>query len=413
MGFSQVAPWGHALKLVNKMDPFENISSPLPPECDILRQLDHLDAQLDTLLSTVEQSSSDESNVLQSRIKLHIYSTSSIQEEQAMEQTQPIGPPSYYTVHIKLSLLDENGEVMEPPPEGLLARYFTSIMLDTPTGTVVWHRRFHSMRLHKLRQDNENEESVNIPLSPLFNTNYLDISRVGTRDVLVSLYFFPDLTIATFTVSHALLTFLRKINKRNPSDYACTTLTALVETIWSYGLQKGLIVWLPNKTVGLTANSEVATLFHIKQSQILSIAELTRLLVPHLFPPLPIKIDHFVKIAGPASENEIIANLLVPRSPNLDNEALDAENRAIQDLEKRIACSLRSQDMYEQLSHGIGEVIEGMFAKHHLSITNNVAEDNIIKEPWLTETVERWVTCHERSAFDLVINTFDIPASSI
>ncbi|XP_955449.1 uncharacterized protein TA18115 [Theileria annulata] len=358
----------------------EHLKETHPEEYQFLQKLTSIEKHLDRLIQQQQNCQLYDPTSKPIKVRIKIYNTYEDQDKKPPNFSYSNVPPSRYTIYIKALDLenDENGD--EEEIEVPLTKYFNNIMIDTPSGIVVWNRDLifeEKVNLYNHKKANTNKSmpstkmhspninfssnlqnvnnlsspnpdlhnSINNPDSfqPSFNGfDELHVNRLGFEDCEIQIYLFPRQTIPVYSVSQNLYEFIYynlDEGDFNP-DLMKVNLPTITKSIWSYGFKNKLFVEKEGEEVLLTLDEVLKGLFSTDSKHV-KISEVPALLREHLFPPRPVKLSHHVKLSGTPEDNETLYDLTLESSltnpikkdekqSELDSQISSAENEVIE-----------------------------------------------------------------------------------
>ncbi|EAN30603.1 SWI/SNF complex component SNF12-like protein [Theileria parva strain Muguga] len=421
-----------------------------PEESQFLQKLSSIEKHLDKLIQQQQNCKLYDPTSKPIKVRVKIYNTYEDQDKRPPNFSYSNVPPSRYTIYIKASDLenDENGE--EDEIDAPLTKYFNNIMIDTPSGIVLWNRDLMIEEKETLYNQNRIKTNKSISsvkmLSPKFDfataianqtnlsdsqpdnqdnpnsnpefiqPNYngfdeLHVNRLGFEECEIQVYLFPRQSIPVYSVSQNLYEFIYynldegELN----TDLMKVNLPTITKSIWSYGFKNKLFVEKEGEEVLLTLDEVLKGLFSTDAEHV-KISEVPALLREHLFPARPVKLTHQVKLSGSPEDNETLYDLtLESSSPNpvrkdekqseLDSQISSAENEVIELVHLRNLYSSFSLDPKKFITN----FIDNKEFKNIKPFTHKKLEQRQqYMEPWVHYAIENYLYSNNRTVHDFI-----------
>ncbi|UKK01016.1 hypothetical protein MACK_001829 [Theileria orientalis] len=418
-----------------------------PEESRFLESLSAIEERLDLLISRQQNCIFYDPGSQLSKIRLRIYNTYSDQNKLNSNALFSHIPPSRYTLFIKAYELDSSNKVVETKNVGLLTKYFRTILIDTPSGVVIWDRdEVLGQKSQIFNQNTKNNTSgsssgfnygsynpyvsssnsfmTQSACNPDFNAfdtsevthniyNGLDelhINRLGFEECDVFIYFFPTQVLPVYSLSKQLLEFvISNSQEKDPRmGNAQANLPKITRSIWTYAFKKRLFVEEGDEVL-LNLDENLRYLLKTDSKQV-NICQIPVLLKPHLMPPLPLKVVHRVKLKGTPKDNERVFDVTLHSSFNssyrshdgptdLDGQIASAENEVIELLHLRNIYSTFATDPHKFISSYIENRNIQNFKPF---VPGKLDQKENYFEPWVHYAIENYLYSNNRTVNDFI-----------
>nr|PVC53466.1 hypothetical protein MACL_00000045 [Theileria orientalis] len=418
-----------------------------PQESRFLESLSAIEERLDLLITRQQNCIFYDPGSQLSKIRLRIYNTYSDQNKLNSNALFSHIPPSRYTLFIKAYELDSSNKVVENKNVGLLTKYFRTILIDTPSGVVIWDRdEVLGQKSQIFTQNTKNsghssgsalnhgscnpyvsssnsfmtQSAGNTDLSSLDGSeathsvyNGLDelhINRLGFEECDVFIYFFPTQVLPVYSLSKQLLEFVvsNSHDKDPRMGNAQANLPKITRSIWTYAFKKRLFVEEGDEVL-LNLDDNLRYLLKTDSKQV-NISEIPVLLKPHLMPPLPLKVVHRVKLKGSPKDNERVFDVTLHSSftgnyrthdcsTELDGQIASAENEVIELLHLRNIYSTFASDPHKFIS----SYIENRNIQNFKPLVpGKLDQKENYFEPWVHYAIENYLYSNNRTVNDFI-----------